>query len=65
MVLSREPVARYSPELLAGGGFLSPARAARWLYEAADAKVQHSMTCSWPRKLALISPELASHNRAV
>jgi hypothetical protein len=27
--------------------------------------VTHSMTCSWPRKVHLGSPELASHSRAV
>lgn len=46
MLLSRDPVARNSPELLGGGGFFKPARVARWLYEAAGANVQHSMTCS-------------------
>ena len=29
------------------------------------AKVQHSMTCSWPRKVAFTSPEEASHSLAV
>ena len=65
MLLSRDPVARNSPELLGGGGFLRPAKVARWLYEAAGAKVQHSITCSWPRKVAFASPEVASHNRAI
>ena len=27
--------------------------------------MQHSITCSWPRNVALASPELASHNLAV
>lgn len=65
ILLSREPVARYSPELLDGGGFFSPARVARCGYEAAGAKMQHSITCSWLRKVTLASPELASQSLAV
>ena len=65
MLLSREPVARYSPELLGGGDFFTPAKVAKCGYEAAGAKTQHSITCSWPRNVALASPELASHNLAV
>jgi hypothetical protein len=65
MVLSLEPVAMYSAELLAGGGFFSPASAAKWEYATGGAIATHSITCSWPTKVTLASPELASHMRAV
>src|SRR5690242_3334367 len=65
MVLSREPVATYSAELLSGGAFFSPASEAKLAYATGGASATHSMTCSWPRKVHLASPELASHRRAV
>src|SRR3569833_1438064 len=68
IVLSLEPVAINSAELPAGGGFFSPAIGARYWYAAGGARAQHSMWCSCPNMVCLLSvlvaPEI-SHNRAI
>src|SRR3569833_2210243 len=68
IVLSLEPVAINSAELPAGGGFFSPAIGARYWYAAGGARAQHSMWCSCPNMVCLLSVLVAteiSHNRAL
>src|SRR5271155_1923545 len=65
MLLSPAPVATYSAELLAGGGFFNSARVSRCPQLAGGANTQHSIKFSWPSKVAFASPDKTFHTTPV